>query len=218
MHLRDASLVSTAWVNRSQYHLFSTLELDKGWKVKRWCSTIKPDPSRVSRHVCVLIVGGPSYPSSPPKASDIKTALPHLILFKNLRELTLGRLYKSLGVLAPVFSSSPGILKLHRWTLDDVCIHETWKDIATVIDLLPNLKHVSILGYRGGYSGIHIQLSADEGSSLAIKCFKFHRLRIAFQAPHSLSFFETCGPHLQVLDLHKFDAWQLGERQTSPAS
>jgi len=93
-HLQAASLVSTAWVNPSQRHLFSTLELDDSKKIKRWCSTIKPDPCGVSRHVRVLIVGR-RHPhttpaTSPLTVSDIKTALPHFAPLKNLQEFILG--------------------------------------------------------------------------------------------------------------------------------
>ena len=182
------------------------------------CSQIKHDPYGVSRLVRVLVIGYRGHPIDPPlKASDIKAALPHLISFKNLQELTLGIVCMSLGILTLVLSSSPGILKLHRWTCENVDIHETLQDIYAVVDLLPNLTHVSLLGYWGPHSGFHIQLSADEGSSLAIRCFKFHGFEIDFSIPQSLSFFETCGPYLQVLDLHNFGVWSMRERKSSLA-
>ena len=218
-YLRAASLVSTAWVDRSQHHLFSTLTFYDTVKIERWCSRIKPDPYGVSRHVRALTLGGGcSYTlfNPRPRVSDIETALPHLVSFKSLQELMLGIVCTSLGVLAPIFSSSPGILKLHRWARPDVDVYETWKDISTLADLLPNLTHVSLSGYQEN-SAIHIQLSVNEGSSLAINRFKFHELQIAFGIPHSLPFFETSGPHLQVLDLHEFDIWTSTEGQPSPA-
>jgi len=218
LHLQRASLVSTAWVNRSQHHLFSTLELNRSWKIKEWCSKIEPDPSGVSRHVRVLVIGSPYYPTtSRLTLADIKNALPHLISFKNLQELALGTVCTSLHVLAPVFSSSPGILKLRRWTRQNAGIQETWNDINNVVDFLPSLTHVSLSGYGSDSSEIHIQLSANEGSSLAVKCFKFHELEIDLGVPHSPSFLKTCGPHLQVLDLRKYGVRNASEGQPSPA-
>ena len=92
------------------------------------CSQIKHDPYGVSRLVRVLVIGYRGHPIDPPlKASDIKAALPHLISFKNLQELTLGIVCMSLGILTPVLSSSPGTLKLHRWTCENIDIHELCK-------------------------------------------------------------------------------------------
>ena len=222
-HLQAISLVSTTWVNRSQHHLFSTVKFHHSVDIERWSSKIKPGPYGVSRHVRVLALGGRcSYTASTPRplASDVEAALPHFVSFKNLQELILDRAditLASLEVLTPIFSSSPGILKLHLWAWHWNDIYETWKTISTVADLLPNTTHIDLLSYREKYSNIRIQLSPNEGSSLAINQFKFHELQIFSEIPHSLPFFETCGPHLQVLNLSGFYMWNMSERQPSPA-
>jgi len=56
-HLKATSLVSTAWVNRSQYHFFSTLEFYRKRELLELCSRIKPDPCGVLRHVRALTLG-----------------------------------------------------------------------------------------------------------------------------------------------------------------
>jgi len=207
-HLKAASLVSTAWVNRSQYHLFSTLGFHCKRELLELCSRIKPDPCGVLRHVRVLTLGDKGISGrywSPVTASDIEASLPHLTSLANLRELIIGCpniARTSLGVLTPIFSSSPGILKLHWWTSWDTDIHETLKNISPLADLLPNLTQVTLLGYHNRCD--EVQLLADEESPSGIKRFNFHRLRIYHDTSLPLPFFESCGPHLQVLDLSLF--------------
>jgi len=208
-YLKDASLVSTAWVNRSQHHLFSTVKFSGRRGVKWWCSKIKPGPYGVSRHVRTLTLGDldPCFP--PPLASDLEVelepSLPHLTSFKNLQELIIAHpsiARTSLRVLTPIFSSSPGILKLHWWTHLNLDIHETWKDISALADLLPNLIHVNLSDYQNTHT--EVQLLIDKGCPLTIKRFKFHKLQIVPDSPLSLPFFESGVPYLQILDLTVF--------------
>jgi len=198
-HLRVASLVSTVWVNRSQHHLFSALGFYDSGEIKKWCSRIKPDPVGVSRHVRTLTVGFSAALTSPLLVSDIETALPHLASFK-LQELVLHHPdleNTSLGVLAPIFSSSAVTLKRLQYTHSEPDIHETWKDISALAHSLPNLTYITLSGYRDDPSQIQIRLSADGG-------LPFRELQIIHAIPHSLPFLESCGPHLQVLDLYAF--------------
>ena len=212
-HLQAPSLVSSAWVNRSQHHLFSTLEFDDSWKIKRWCSRIKPNSYGVSRHVRVLIVGWRDpfdSPTSLLKASDITTALPHFTSLKNLQEFILGLTFlghTSLGVLSPILSSSVGTLKRLGWIGGHANMRKTWEEIRTLTELLPNLTHVVDLS-----DGTQIRFSADEGHSPAVKRFTFHELRITDIALLSLPFFESRGPHLQVLDLKEFEVEEASKR------
>ena len=211
-YLRATSLVSTTWVNRSQYHLFSTVEFNTSRNVKRWCCRIQPDPDGVSRHVRVLAVGpqrrDSTGPTTPLADRYIRAALPHLASFKNLQTFILG--YTDLedtplGVLAPIFSSSAGSLMRFQWTHCLAAdIHEAWKDVRALTDLSPNLAYVILSAYRHDPSEIQIRLSADEGRPLAIDRFEFPELRIDYCIPPSIPFFESCGPHLQVLDLSEF--------------
>ena len=213
-HLLAASLVSTAWVNRCQHHLFSTLEFYRRREIERWCSKIKPDPCGISRHVRVLTIGSREMSNiSSPRllVSDIKAALPHLASFKNLKEFILGYTDlkdTSLDVFAPIFSSSADTLKRLQWVHWQADIQECWKAISTLAGLLPALTHFNLSGYRDECSEVQIRLSADEARSLAIRSLRFQELQIIYDIPHSLPFFESCGPHLQILDLGVF---QMGE-------
>jgi len=209
-HLQAASLVSTTWINRSQYHLFSTLEFDDSKKIERWCSRIKPDPYGVSRHARVLIIGARRNPIGryPPSimVSDVELALPHFTSFKNLKEFVRGYRWPrhaSPGVLAPILSSSASTLKRLRWAYWGADICETWDDISTLADLLPNLTHVDLSGCQF-ICETHVRLSA-QGRSPASKRFKVRELLAAQDTPFSLPLFESCGPNLQSLNLHSFE-------------
>ena len=214
-HLLVASLVSTACANRSQHHLFSALYFCDSERIKKWCSRIKPDPNGVSRHVRALTLsaGDPCFPLP---VSDIKAALPHFALFKNLEELILhyGVLKNaSLGVLAPMFSACAGTLQRIRWFQPETDIFETWKDISTLTNFLPSLTSVNLVGYRGDSdpSETQIRLSVDEGRPLALNRSTPHELHIVHAIPLSLPFLGFCGPHLQVLDLSKLQMWEPSE-------
>lgn len=209
-HLQAVSLISTVWVNRSQHHLFSTIELCGSEDIERWRSRIKPGPCGVSRHVRLLVLGGRERVSPLPTASDAETALPHFTSFKNLQELVLRRIdlnRTSLGIFIPIITSPGSTLKRLQWT-QRAATDETWKTINTLTDILPNLVHVHLSSLRDDYeptlSEIKIQLSADERRSRAIKNSKFHELRVLHGMPRSLPFLESCGPHLQALDLDEF--------------
>ena len=209
--LQAASLLSTAWVNRSQYHLFSTVEFAGSRMIKKWYSRIKPDPYGVSRHVRVLTVGWRERPAtltSPLIASDIKTAIHHLTSFENLREFILGYTWlkdASPGVLFPIFFSSADTLKRLRWINHHADIHGDWEDIRTLADLLPDLTYVDPPDYLYEDEGSRVRFSADEERTPAIKRFTFHELQITDVTLLSLPFFEPRGPHLQVLDLQQFE-------------
>ena len=215
-YLRAASLVSTIWVNRSQHHLFSTVELRDSRDIQKWCSRIKSDPCGVSRHVRVLLLGGGRlYISPPPAALEIETALPHLTSFKNLEELSIRHIdlnHTPLGILVPIFSSFTGALKRFRWS-QKAPVHETWKTISALTDLLPTHVCVYLSSYRADYdhvlSEIKIRLSVDEGCSRrAIKRFRFDELQALYGVTHSLPLLESHGPHLRVLNLNELQMWE----------
>ena len=69
-HLEAASLVSAAWVNRSQHHLFSTVEFYGGRKLKKWCSRIEPDPYGVLRWTARASRGVRMSPLQDPTPTD----------------------------------------------------------------------------------------------------------------------------------------------------
>jgi len=216
-HLQAASLVSTAWVNRSQHHLFSTLEFDSGQKVKRWCSIFKPDHYGVSRHVRVLIIGcrDPTTPTPPLLVTEIEAAFPHFTSFKNLQKFIQG--YPSSSHTPPsvflqILSSSAGTLKTLKSTHCYADMRKAWENIRTLADLLPNLTCVALSGSPNYGGGALVRFSADEGHSHPIKRLTIHELHIAHVVPLSFPFFDSCGPHLQVLNLETFDMSNPSER------
>jgi len=210
--LQATSLVSTAWVNPSQRHLFSTINFYFSASVRKWCSRIRPGPYGISRYVRVLRLGAPSL-----HPDILETALPHLTSFQNLRELDMGqvshgqRIHISrvfLDVLVPIFSSFAGALKRLQWTQKDAA-HETWKTFYTLTDLLPNLTDIDLSGVRGDYNLPILppalpRLCMSPGNQppdpLAFKHFKFKELKIVDSIPPSPQFLEHCQTHLRVLD------------------
>lgn len=216
-HLRAASLISTTWVNRSQHHLFSTVELRSSKDIQRWRSRIEPNLYGASRHVRVLVLGGNGkYAQQPPAVSEIKTALPHFTSFRYLRELEVCHIDLDYDIFVPIISSFASTLKRFQWT--QKATHETWKTVETFADLLPNLAHIHLSSNRDDYeqalSEIKIRLSADKakGPSRNAEHPKFHELRILHGIPRSLPFLESCGSRLQALDLSEFQMWEPRKR------
>ena len=214
--LRAASLVSTAWVNRSQHHLFSTLAFIRRDILQNWCSRIRPDPDGVSRHVRTLRLVNMRAASLPrPLLTDVlKTASPHLTSFRNIQKLWVCNVdlgAASLDVLIPAISSFAGTLRWLGWTQEPGTIHKTWTTICTIVNLFPNLVDVflscSSATARHGIAYPLPRIQFPDGvelkhvDSFAFKYFKFQELVIRASVPDSLRFFEYCRRHLRALDL-----------------
>jgi len=231
--LQAASLVSTAWVNRSQHYLFSTVEFSCIGYIQKWCSRIRPDPCGVSRHVRVLTIRRdlPFHHDPSPLDTDIlETALPHLISFPNLQKLELchiGPKHTSLDFLVPVFSSFAGTLKHLLWD-QDTGIGRTWEVIRALAGRLPNLEYFDLsgrwddrdptlpdelYGVEPSVPFIKIRLT-DGGRPFAFERFEFRELEIFELIRSSPHFFEPCGPRLQVLDFRGLEFRD--KRQPSP--
>jgi len=214
-YLKATSLVSTSWVNPSQRHFFSIVSLHSAASMQEWCSNIRPDPHGVSRHVRVLRLRPPSLVSD-----NLKTLLPHLTSFQNLQELEIGQAFSyqsypdrrididrvPLDLLVPIFSSFAGTLKRLKWTQRDTA-HETWKTFYTLIDLLPNLMDIDLLGVDvdlpispPALPRIYLSSVYQPPDPLAFKHFEFQELGIMDPIPLSPRFLEHCRTHLRVLD------------------
>lgn len=208
-NLLAASLVSTHWVNRSQYYLFSTVKLYRKKHIVEWCSNIRADPRGVSRHVRVLQLGPQTLHSD-----VLESALPHLISFPNLRELVVSHgesniARVSLDVLTPIFSSFAATLKELRWT--NVTTHDAWKTLYTLTNLLPNLVEIEVSKYLidrrlitpPALPRIHLSLPPNDQppNFFAFKYVKFQELTITNLVPPSPQFLGYCSTSLRVLDL-----------------
>ena len=228
--LRAASLVSTAWVNRSQHHLFSTVSFKpRVGSVQEWCSGVRPDPGGVSRHVRTLeFIHGrnPSEESGPLVTDVLKTAFSHLTSFRNIQRLGVYRVdlgIAPLDVLIPVISSFAGTLKQLLWIQAHDTAHKTWTTISTIVNLLPNLVDLFLSGdIDDAGPGIacpplpRIQLPDDleleRFDYRVYKHFKFQELRFSTSVPTSSSFLEYCRNNLRALDLR--DMWIIGGERT----
>ena len=216
--LKATSLVSTAWVNPSQRHIFFAINFYNNPSVQRWCSRIKPDPYGLSRYVRVLRLWGVPLQSS----SILETALPHLTSFQNLQELDIGREEHwdridinctLLEVLAPIFSSFSGTLKRIRWTQKDTG-QDTWKGLYVLTNLLSNLTDLDLSGVDEDYLTfsppafpcLRLSHHTEPPDPFAFKHFKFRELKIVGFTPLSSPFLEYCKTHLRVLDICAYGA------------
>ena len=211
--LRVLSLVSTTWVDRCQHHLFSTVDFSYRESVEDWCSTFRPSPDGVSRHVRVLSFTRQEY--SLPLVTDVlKTALPHLTSFRGLQGLEVDYIdfnHVSLDIIILAISSFAGTLKRLMWCHRGDAVHDAWTSISTVANLLPNLEDLSLESYppynnnpRIAHPPLpRIQLShhAKDIDPLGFKHFRFQELRVILSTPHSPAVLEYCRTHLRALDL-----------------
>jgi len=55
-HIASFSLVSKAWVTRTQKHAFESIIFDGPAELERWRESFEPDPSGVSRHARYLVL------------------------------------------------------------------------------------------------------------------------------------------------------------------
>ena len=202
--LRATSLVSTAWVDPSQRHLFSSLCFYSSSSVQKWCSRIRPGPHGISRHVRVLKLSSPSVVSG-----ILKIALPHFTSFQNLRELAIVvdvECQDSVNILVPIFSSFASTLKRLEWTQEGAGHGSTWKTLYGLVDLLPNLTEINLSGFYHPLISPSalpcIRLSPDYQlpDLLAFKHIKFQKLELIDPIPPSPRFLEYCQNHLRVLD------------------
>jgi len=145
-YLRNASLISTAGVDRSQHYLFSTITLPHEKSVKNWCSKTRPGPGGVSRHVRTIFLNKGDFYWPCFTVNERKTVVPRFTLFRNLRELAVNEIglrvdLAPLDVLIPIFTSFAGNLQRLKWYPG----HTNWEAISTLLDLLPNLIDLILL-------------------------------------------------------------------------
>lgn len=213
--LRHASLVSTAWVNRCQSHLFSTVTFSRGRSLETWRSRTRRGPDGVSKHVRTLTLGSGDVDWPTFIADDLKTALPCLTSFRNLRELRVEDTRINLvpyEVLIPIFSSFASSLKRLSWHPGD----NTWTVMSTLVNFLPNLVDLSLSGLKtipqitsSPLPRIRLSGKVEYIGSFKFKHFKFQELRIEdYCVPHLPSFLEHCRTHLRALDIKT--AWAGG--------
>jgi len=214
--LRATSLVSTAWVNPSQRHLFSSLYFYSSSSVRKWCSRIRPGPHGISRHVRALQLSSPSVVSG-----ILEIALRHFTSFQNLRELDIMvdvMRQDRIEILAPIVSSFAGTLKRLEWTQRGAGHGSTWKTLYGFVDLLPNLTEINLSGFYNdplilpsALPCIRLSPKYQLPDLLAFKHIKFQKLELIDPIPPSPRFLEYCQNHLRVLDFTgndmKYDLW-----------
>ena len=217
--LRATSLVSIAWVNPSQRHLFFILCLYSSSDVRKWCSRIRPGPHGISRHVRVLKLSSRFVVSGIPE-----TAHPHFTSFQNLRELDIGGdavRRNRIAILVPLLSSSAGTLKRLQCTQEwhkGATRDSTWESLYALANSLPNLAEINLsdvyinpLTPPCALPCIHLSPGHQLPDLFAFKHIKFQKLELIDPIHPSPRFLEYCQHHLRVLDFinnrcHSYEA------------
>lgn len=126
------SLVSRAWVTRTQKHAFESIHLIDTNGLEKWCRNIDPDPAGISRHTRFLVFYD---------ISTLDGAEMHIRAFTRVQRMKIGRCS---------FLLSPSVAECFAPTgsnLVDLSIYEsptTPHIISSVLAALPQLEDVVI--------------------------------------------------------------------------
>ena len=175
---KTASLVSRAWVNRSQRYLFHTVRLSE---VGNWCNAVTPGPNGVSRHVRSLTIEATWTAGWFADMVTLERALPHFESFCNLRTLRI--LHWDVTLLPPealarCFTPFAEGIRLLHW---EPHYHATYEACPDIVGMFPhvNCLLVSPKLYREVQllpttpTGIHrkkLIFSGNRAANLVMRC------------------------------------------------
>jgi len=138
-----ASLVSRAWVERSQHHLFHDIQFTAfGPLLTRWCDTVSPGPNGVSRHVRSLTIRARGMDGQWVDEESLERGFPFFGSFRNVRVL---RVYNwnveafPLEILTRCFTSFAGSVRVLQWHPYEQISHESWTHIIRSFPLIDSL-------------------------------------------------------------------------------
>ena len=138
-----ASLISRAWVNRSQRYIFYSVKFDpSGDRFGRWCNTVIPGPNGVSRHVRSLTIQATRPDGWWINEGAIERALPYFDSFRNVQALQV--LDWNVApfppeMLARCFTPFAKGIRLLRWDPYQDTTHEMWTRIVELFPLVDQI-------------------------------------------------------------------------------
>ena len=154
------SLISRAWVTRTQWHHFEQIDFESLEELERWRRNIEPDPAGVSRHVRELVFA---------YITSLEAFEAHIRAFTRVEDLKFVDCSFALSpsvvdCFAPMGSS------LVRLSIFD--LETTSGAIASLLAALPGLKRfkadeVKIMDDTGG-AGLTVRVPFFEGGNSAL--------------------------------------------------
>ena len=151
---KAASLISRAWVDRSQHHLFRDIQFSPlGPLPVRWCDAVSPGPNGVSRHVRSLTIRAEVNGWWMGEES-LEYGLPFFNSFRNIQVLRV--YYWDIEhfppeILTRCFTSFAGSVRVLQWDPHPQISRESWTHIVGLFPLVdclllyPNLFPTGLL-------------------------------------------------------------------------
>jgi len=142
---KAASLISTAWVERSQHHLFHDIQFStSGSYFRHWCGAVSPGPNGVSRHVRSLTIRARGSDGRWIGKETFERGLPFLDSFRNVQVLRI--CYWDIEPFPPemltrYFASLGGSVRVLQWDPYVRITRESWTRIVGLFPLVDCLLH-----------------------------------------------------------------------------
>ena len=140
---KTASLVSRAWVDRSQSYLFHTVRFyTTDRQFGRWCNAVTPGPTGVSRHVRSLTIHARLSDGWFINEDFLERALPHFDSFRNLQALRVLNWNVTPfppEVFARCFTPFAEGIRLLQWEPYFTMTGEVW---SRVVGMFPHVDHL----------------------------------------------------------------------------
>ena len=186
---KTASLISRAWVDRSQSHLFHTIKFyTTDRQLGRWCNAVNPGPSGVSRHVRSLTIHARSSDGWFINEDFFERALPHFDSFRNIRALRVLNWNVTLfplEVFARCFTPFAEGIRLLQWEPHVTMTHEVW---SRVVGMFPRVDH--LLFYPNHFRRFQLPPTTPVG---------VHRKKLIFCGNRAANYITGCNLQFQEI-------------------
>ena len=140
---KAASFISRPWVDRSQHHLFHSVQFSSvGDQFGRWCNVVTPGPNGVSRHIRSLTIQARGLDGWWINEDSLEQALPYFNSFRSvqiLRVLNWNVEPFPPEMLARCFTPFAGDIRLLQWDPHQHTTRQAW---IRIVELFPSVDHL----------------------------------------------------------------------------